>query len=45
MIAVLQVEMIVAGFRVVAPQMEVLSTSGYVVKAELLGFANRYSLG
>lgn len=43
MITVIQVEVMVAGIRV-APQIEVSSTSGYIVKAELLGFADRCDL-
>lgn len=42
--AVTQVEVMVAVVRVSAPVMEVDSTSRYVLKAELLGFADRYEL-
>lgn len=42
--AVIQVEAMVAVIRVVAPEMEVYSTSRHILKAELLGFADRCEL-
>ena len=43
--AVIQGEMMLTGMRVVTPQMEVYSASGYILKVELLGFADRCDLG